>query len=73
MGSYRFEINGIEWPAGAPSDLPETAHIWLPGWLVEGESINDQQWDDMINDELEEMFNARAVSFGFEPDDEEDD
>lgn len=70
--SYAFRISGIEWNNPQCGDLPEEAVVWLPNWLVHSDTIDDDEWDEMINEQLLEQFGHTACSFGFEPDEEED-
>ena len=77
MGIYLFRIYDIDWchPLGETNGLPEEVVITLPGWLVESSTIDDDEWDEMIKDELREQFGGQATGFSFEPyeEDEPDD
>ena len=66
--NYRFLVTDIEWPESSTLDLPGSIAVNLPKWLVEADSIDDDEWDEVINDELESKFGCRADSFSFEPD-----
>jgi hypothetical protein len=73
--SCSFRVFDIDWPrdSAEPTQLPVEAVVVLPASLVEGDSADDEEWDDHVNDALEELFGTRAEDFSFEPADEEDD
>jgi hypothetical protein len=75
MGSYAFRIYDIDWPDDAASKiiLPDEAIVILPSRLVEANTINDEEWDQVINDRLIDQFGTGAEAFSFEPHEEDDD
>ena len=65
MPDYKFEVSDIDWVNPDPA-LPAVVHVMLSKYLVEAEPIDDDAWDEAINDELEALFGSRASDFGFE-------
>ena len=43
--------------------LPDEATISLPVELVEATDIEEDEWEDAVNDQLQRQFGERAVSF----------
>lgn len=67
FSSYPFTIDDITWPT-SHANLPDTAEIDLPSYLVEADKIDDQEWGDYILEVLTAKFGVRPIEFGgFEP------
>lgn len=64
---YSFAIDDISWPT-SHSNLPDTAEVDLPSYLVEADEIDDNEWDGYIFEALTAKFGVRPVEIGgFEP------
>ena len=66
--SLRFFIYDIQWPSSL--GLPDEATISLPDGLVEATYIEEDDWHDAVNDQLQRQFGERAVSFQMTGDDD---
>lgn len=66
MGAYKFIVTDIEWEEGEEV-LPDEVTVLLSKWLVEAEVIDDDEWDDAIQTQLQAEFGRKATSFGLEP------
>ena len=62
--SLKFHKYDIQWPSTV--GLPEEATIRLPDELVEITDIEEDQWHEAVNDQLQRQFGERG---GFIPDD----
>lgn len=59
--TFKFFIYDIAWPSD--TGLPDEATIHLPESLVEAQDLEEGEWHDAVNDELQRQFGERAVSF----------
>ena len=59
--SFKFFVYDIEWPGALR--LPDEATIYLPDSLVGATDIEEDEWQDAVNDQLQRQFGERAVSF----------
>ena len=66
--SLEFFIYDIQWPSNV--GLPDEATISLSDELVEATDIEEDQWHDAVNDQLQRQFGERAISFQMTGDDD---
>jgi hypothetical protein len=59
--TFRFFVYDIQWPSKL--GLPDEATISLPDSLVEATDIEEDQWHDAVNDQLQRQYGERATSF----------
>ena len=59
--NFRFFVYDIQWPSS--HGLPDEATISLPDSLVEATDIEEDEWHDAVNDQLQRQYGDRAVSF----------
>lgn len=59
--SFKFFIYDIAWPSAL--GLPDEATISLPDELVRATDIEEGDWHDAVNDQLQRQFGERALSF----------
>ena len=59
--SLKFFIYDIQWPNSL--GLPGEATISLSDELVEATELEEDEWHDAVNDQLQRQFGERAVSF----------
>ena len=58
---FKFFIFDIQWPSG--TGLLDEATICLPADLVDATDVEEDEWYDAVNDQLQRQFGERAVSF----------
>lgn len=66
--SLKFFIYDIQWPGSL--GLPDEAMISLPDDLVEATDLDEDEWQDAVNDQLQHQFGERAISFQMTGDDD---
>ena len=59
--SFKFFVYDIQWPSSL--GMPDEVTISLPESLVESTDLEEDQWQDAVNDQLQHQFGERAVSF----------
>lgn len=59
--SFDFFIYDIQWPSAL--GLPDEAMVSLPADLVDAPDLEEDEWHDAVNDQLQRQFGDRAVSF----------
>ena len=58
---FKFFVYDIQWPSSL--GLPDEATISLPDSLVESTDLEEDEWQDAVNDQLQRQFGERALSF----------
>ena len=58
----------IQWPSSL--GLPDEATISLPDSLVEATDLEEDEWQDAVNDQLQRQYRERATSFQMTGDDD---
>ena len=66
--SLKFYVYDIQWSNSR--GLPDEATISLPDELVEATDIEEDEWHDAVNDQLQRQFGERAISFQMTSDDD---
>ena len=66
--SFKFYVYDIEWPN--PLGLPDEATVSLSDELVGATDIEEDEWHEAVNDQLQRQFGERAVSFQMTGDDD---
>ena len=66
--SQKFYIYDIQWPSSI--GLPDEATISLPDDLINATDIEEHEWHDAVNDQLQRQFGERATSFQMTSDDD---
>ena len=66
--SFKFYIYDIQWPNSL--GLPDEATICLPEDLVEATDLEEDEWQNAVNDQLQRQFGDRAISFQMTGDDD---
>ena len=59
--SFKFYVYDIEWPSAL--GLPDEATVSLSDELVGATDIEEDEWQDAVNDQLQRQFGERALSF----------
>ena len=57
----RFFVYDIVWQETI--GLPDEAYIDLPASFVEAEDLEEDTWNDAVNDQLQRQFGHRAAEF----------
>lgn len=58
---YKFFVYDIQWLESV--GLPDEATIELAPVLVEATDLEEDDWHDAVNDQLQRQFGHRAASF----------
>ena len=66
--SFKFFVYDIQWPSSL--GLPDEATISLPDSLVEATDLEEDEWQDAVNDQLQRQYRERATSFQMTGDDD---
>ena len=66
--SFKFFIYDIQWPNSL--SLPDEATVSLSDELVEATELEEDEWHEAVNDQLQRQFGERAVSFQMTGDDD---
>lgn len=66
--SLKFFIYDIRWPNSL--GLPDEATISLAQDLVEATELEEDEWQNAVNDQLQRQFGERAISFQMTGDDD---
>lgn len=66
--SFKFYIYEIQLPNS--QGLPDEAINRLPDDLVEATDLEEGQWQNAVNDQLQRQFGERAISFQMTGDDD---
>ena len=59
--AFKYFVYDIQWPSS--HGLADEATISLPDSLVEATDIEEDEWHDAVNDQLQRQYGERAVSF----------
>ena len=66
--SLKFFLYDIQWPSSL--GLPDEATISLSDELVEATDLEEDEWHEAVNDQLQRQFGERAISFQMTGDDD---